>query len=74
MSLAEILDQIPRLTSEERQQVVEKVFELEGDWLDGDDALSPEEKHLLESRLAKHDLNPDSGVPWEEAKARLKAR
>jgi len=29
MSLAEILDEIPRLTSEERQRLAEKIFELE---------------------------------------------
>jgi putative addiction module component (TIGR02574 family) len=74
MSLSEILDEIPRLTSEQRRQVVEKVLEMEGNWLDADDNLSPEEKHLLESRLAAHDQNPASAVPWEEAKARLQAR
>jgi putative addiction module component (TIGR02574 family) len=74
MSFAEILDEIPRLTPEQRQQVVEKVFELEGDWLDLDDPLSPEEKHLVESRLAGHDRNPASAVPWQEVKARLQAR
>jgi putative addiction module component (TIGR02574 family) len=74
MSLTEILDEIPRLTPEQRRQVVEKVLEFEGDWLDSDDTLSPEEKHLLESRLAAHDKDPTSAVPWEEAKERLKAR
>jgi hypothetical protein len=55
MSLAEILDEIPRLTPVERQRVAEKPSELEGDWIDGDDELTPEEKHLLDSRLADHD-------------------
>lgn len=73
MSLAEILDEIPRLTTEERQRLAEKLFEIEGDWVDGDDALSPEEKHLLESRLAQHDRDPASAIPWEEAKARLQS-
>jgi len=74
MSLAEILHEIPRLTPVERQRVAEKIFELEGDWIDGDDELSPEEKHLLDSRLANHDRDPASAVPWEEVKARLQAR
>jgi putative addiction module component (TIGR02574 family) len=74
MSLAEILDEIPRLTPVERQRVAEKIFELEGDWIEGGDELSPEEKHLLESRLAGHDRDPASAVPWEEVKARLQAR
>jgi putative addiction module component (TIGR02574 family) len=74
MSLAEILDEIPRLTPVERLRVAEKIFELEGDWIDGDDELSPEEKHLLEARLAAHDRDPASALPWEEVKARLQAR
>jgi len=74
VSLAEILDEIPRLTSVERQRVAEKIFEIEGDWIDGDDELSPEEKHLLDSRLADHERDPASAIPWEEVKARLQAR
>jgi putative addiction module component (TIGR02574 family) len=74
MSLAEILDEIPRLTPVERQRVAEKLIELEGDWIEGADALSPEEKQLLESRLAEHDRDPASAVPWEEVKARLQDR
>jgi putative addiction module component (TIGR02574 family) len=74
MSLAEILDEIPRLTPVERQRVAEKLSELEGDWIDGADELTPEEKHLLDSRLADHDRDPASAIPWEEVKARLQAR
>jgi putative addiction module component (TIGR02574 family) len=73
MSLSEILDELPRLTPEQRHQVVEKVMELNGDWIDDEEALSPEEKRLIESRLAEHDADPSSAVPWEEVKARLKA-
>jgi putative addiction module component (TIGR02574 family) len=74
MSLADILDELPRLTPQQRQQVVEKVLALEGDWIEDDEALSPEERRLVESRLAAHDRNPDSALPWEAVKARLKAR
>jgi len=74
MSLAEILEEIPRLSAVERRRVAEKLFEIEGDWIDSDDELSPEEKHLLDSRLAEHDRNPASSIPWQEVKARLQAR
>jgi hypothetical protein len=76
VSLIEILDELPRLTSEQRQQVAQKVLELEegGEWLGGDDVLRVEEKHLVESRLAAHDRNPSSAVPWEEVKLQLRAR
>ncbi|TCO89289.1 putative addiction module component (TIGR02574 family) [Chthoniobacter flavus] len=74
MSLAEILEEIPRLTREQRQQVVEKVLALDSDWLDGDDSLSPEEERLIESRLAEHDRDPASAIPWEEVRTRLMAK
>ena len=73
MSLAEILDEIPRLTPGERQRVAEKLCEVEGDWIDNDE-LTPEEKHLLASRLADHDRDPASAIPWAEVKARLQSR
>ena len=71
MSLAEILAEIPRLTPVERQRVAEKLFEIEGDWIDADDALTPEQKLLIDSRLADHARDPASATPWEEVKARL---
>lgn len=73
MSLTEILNELPRLQPEERARVLDKVFEIDGAWMDGGE-LTPEEKHLLESRLAEHDQNPGAGVPWEEVKARLLAK
>ncbi len=33
--------------------------------------LSPELKEMLDARLAELDANPDSGIPWEEAHARI---
>jgi len=74
MSLAEILDEIPHLTPVERQRVAEKLFEIEGDWIEGDDELTPEEKQILDSRLADHGRDPASAIPWEEVKARLQER
>ena len=74
MSLEEILDELPRLTPEQRHQVVEKVLAMEGDWIEDDEALTPEERRLVESRLAAHDQDPTSALPWEDVKARLRAR
>ncbi len=74
MSLAEILDEIPRLTPVERQRAAEQLFEVEGEWIDGNDGLSAEEKHLLDSRLADHDRDPASAIPWKEVTAHLRAR
>jgi hypothetical protein len=75
MSKTEILEELPKLTSEERFEIRLKLAELDGDdWLDDDDPLSDEEKALLETRLADMDRHPEHSIPWEEARRRIEAR
>jgi len=75
MSKTEILQELPKLTSEERFEIRLKLAELDGDrWLDDDDPLTDEEKALLEARLADMDQHPEASIPWEEAKERIEAR
>ena len=75
MSKTEILDELPKLTAEERYEIRLKLVELDGDgWLDVDDPLTEEEKALIEARIAAHEKNPESAIPWEEARRRLEAR
>jgi putative addiction module component (TIGR02574 family) len=75
MSKTEILEELPKLTSQERHEIRLKLAELDGDgWLDDDDTLIDEEKALIESRLEAHEKNPDTAIPWEEVKARLNRR
>ena len=75
MSKTEILDELPKLTKEERFEIRLKLAELDGDnWLDDDDPLSDEQKALLESRLRDMDLYPETSIPWTEAKRRLQER
>ena len=53
MSKTEILEEPPKLTSEERYEIRLKLAELDGDdWLDDDDPLTDKEKALIESRSA----------------------
>ena len=53
MSKTEILEELPKLTPEDRYEIRLKLAELDGDgWLDDDDPLTDEEKALLEARLA----------------------
>ena len=60
MSKADILAELPKLTREDRREVVSKIHELDGDdWLD-EGELSAEEKSLLEARLAEHELHSHS--------------
>ena len=75
MSKTEILEELPKLTSEERHEIRLKLAELDGDgWLDDDDPLTDEEKALIEARLVAYEKDPDAGSSWEEFKARLNRR
>ncbi len=75
MSKIEILEELPKLTTQERQEIRVKLAELDGDaWIDDDDPLTEAEKALLEARLADYEKDPDAGSSWAEVEARLRAR
>ena len=71
MSRAEIIEQLPKLSAEDRAAIQAKLDELAGDgWLD-DGELTDDEKRLLDSRLDDCDRDPSSFIPWEQAKAKI---
>jgi hypothetical protein len=73
MSKTEILQELPQLTPEERQEVRQRLAELDqDDWLDAG-ALTSTEKALIEERFRDLEANPRTSIPWDEAKARLLA-
>ena len=73
MSKTEILQELPKLTPEERQEVRLRLSELDReDWLD-EGVLTDTEKALIEERFPEMEANPQASIPWEEAKARLLA-
>ena len=75
MSKAEILDELPKLTKTERQEIRLRLAELDNDdWLDDEDPLTIHEKALLEARLAVYSKDPDAGSTWEEVESRIRAR
>lgn len=75
MSKTEILEELPKLTSEERYEIRLKLAELDSDdWLDDDDPLTDAEKALLEARLADMEEHPETSIPWEEARRRIEER
>jgi putative addiction module component (TIGR02574 family) len=75
MSKTEILEELPKLTADERNEIRLRIAELDGDsWLDADDPLTDEEKALLEARLAEIEQHPEKSIPWEEAKKRIGVR
>jgi len=73
MSKAEILQELSKLTPEERQEVRLRLAELDqDDWLD-EGVLTDAEKALIEERFRDLEANPQTSLPWAEAKARLLA-
>jgi len=75
MSKLEILEELPRLTAEDRLEIRRKLNEIDGDgWMDGDDPLTDAEKALLEARLAAYERDPDAGSSWEEVESRIQGR
>ncbi len=68
MSTAEILEEISKLTPEEREEIRMKLVEFE------DDTLSPEQWAIVDARIAEHEANPQSAIPWEDFKATLEKK
>ena len=66
MSATEIVNELPKLTEAERRLVFGKLLELE------DVPLSSDDEALIESRLAAHRADPNSSIPLEEVKRRLR--
>jgi putative addiction module component (TIGR02574 family) len=68
MSFAEVLQELPVLTVEERQVLIRRALELD------DLPLALEDEALVEERLAAHRQNPGSAVPLDAMKERLRSR
>ena len=71
MSKAEILQELPNLKPEERQEVLDRLWDLtEQDVVRG---ISPtaEERALLDRELDDYQESPSAGAPWNEVKKKL---
>ena len=68
MSFAEILDEIPRLSFAERQELVRRAIALD------DSELTAEENALLDARMEDFRRNPDAGILLEELRAHVTQR
>jgi hypothetical protein len=68
VSFSEVLEQLPVLTFEQRQILIRRAVELD------DAPLSEENDALIEERRTAYRANPESSVPLDEIKARLRAR
>jgi hypothetical protein len=75
MSKTEILEELPKLTKTERQEIRLRLTELDSeDWFEDEEPLSVQEKALLDARLAAYAKDPDAGSTWEEVEGRIRAR
>ena len=62
-----------QLTTAEKLELVEELWD---SIPEEDQALesTPEQREDLDRRLAEADSDPDGGVPWEEARERIRQR
>ncbi len=74
MNKAEILEELPKLTKTERQEIRLRLAELDSDgWLHDEEPLTIHEKALLDARLAAYAKDPNAGSTWEEIEGRIRA-
>jgi len=71
MSKAEILARLPTLSPPERQEIIQRLWDLEELALLRGGEPSPEEKALLDQALEEYNRNPSGGRPWREVLGRL---
>jgi putative addiction module component (TIGR02574 family) len=69
MSKAQIMAELPNLPPADLREILNRILELH-DPMDND-AFTNEERALIEKRLADHDADPASAVPWDVVKGRL---
>jgi len=74
MSKAEIIEELPKLSPEDRAEIQARLDELAGDgWLDGGE-LTDADKTALDRALAEYKKNPEAGSSWQEVEARIGAK
>jgi putative addiction module component (TIGR02574 family) len=69
MSKAEILAEIPRLSTQDRMDILEQLWRIEET-----SQPTPREKTLLQEAQAEYDAHPNEGNPWSEVQSRLRKR
>jgi hypothetical protein len=69
MSKAEILAALPKLSAQDRGEILAQLWRLEET-----EGPTGQEKTLLNEAQAAYDANPKTGAPWAEVEARLRKR
>jgi hypothetical protein len=73
MSNAEIMAELAKLKIEEREQIFQRLCELQEEELLRGIGPTEEEKKLLDQALAEFERDGNSGTPWREALRRVRA-
>jgi hypothetical protein len=74
MSKAEIIAELPKLTTDELADVQARLDELAGEaWLDCGE-LSDADKSALDAALAEYQKNPEAGSSWQDVESRIRAK
>ncbi|MCX6979748.1 MAG: hypothetical protein NTV08_03225 [Verrucomicrobia bacterium] len=68
MSFAEILDEIPRLSFAERQELVRRAIALD------DSEMTAKDHALLDARMEDFRRQPEAGIPLEELSGHIRQR
>ena len=72
MSKAQILEELPKLTVNDRSQLFARLAELhEADLLDG--SPSPAERQALDEAFAEFECDPSPGEPWCKVISEIRA-
>ncbi len=66
MSKSEILLELPRLSSADREEILGRLWELEESDAVHADAPTPDERARLDEALAAFARDPNAGRPWRE--------
>lgn len=66
MSLTEVLAELPAFTVAERQLLVRRAIELD------EPSLSSADEELVRSRLADHERDPSTAIPFEAMKEKIR--
>lgn len=67
----DLLGEALKLSPSDRLQLIEALWDTISE---ADIPVTPEERTLLDERLADLERNPDAQSPWSEVKARLEQR
>jgi hypothetical protein len=73
MSKADILAELPKLRTEERDQVMRRLCELQEEEIVRGPGPSAAEKKILDDALANFERDGNPGTPWRDVLQRLRS-